>query len=175
MVPLNIDLNVSIYLQSMINFPKVSCSQTGFRSRWVGMEWMMKDSIRTYYKKLHWWIFNNLLRKCKENALFKKKKSLGIMFRSASDFLCRLKLQFILLLFFTTFIFIISSCFLLEFWNHKFKGALSGLRQFLATESPLKMMKYAFYFTLKALFVLNIFRFFVLTFWSCIKTTWLDR
>ena len=32
-----------------------------------------------------------------------------------------------------------------------FKGALSGLRQFLAAESPLKMMKNAFYFTLKAL------------------------
>ena len=32
-----------------------------------------------------------------------------------------------------------------------FKGALSDLRQFLATESPLKMMKNAFYFTLKAL------------------------
>ena len=39
-----------------------------------------------------------------------------------------------------------------------FKGALSGLRQFLATESPLKMMKNAFYFTLKALFVLKIFK-----------------
>ena len=32
-----------------------------------------------------------------------------------------------------------------------FKGALSDLRQFLASESPLKMMKNAFYFTLKAL------------------------
>ena len=40
-----------------------------------------------------------------------------------------------------------------------FKGALSGLRQFLATESPLKTMKYAFYFTSKALFVLKIFKF----------------
>ena len=40
-----------------------------------------------------------------------------------------------------------------------FKGALSGLRQLLATESPLKMMKNAFYFTLKALFVLKIFKF----------------
>ena len=41
--------------------------------------------------------------------------------------------------------------------NHVyFKGALSGLRQFLATESPLKMMKNAFYFTLKSLFVLKI-------------------
>ena len=45
-----------------------------------------------------------------------------------------------------------------------FKGALSGLRQFLATESPLKMMKNAFYITLKALFVLKIFKIFVLTF-----------
>ena len=31
-----------------------------------------------------------------------------------------------------------------------FKGSLSGLRQFLANESPLKMMKNAFYLTLKA-------------------------
>ena len=29
------------------------------------------------------------------------------------------------------------------------KGALSGLRQFLATESPLKMMKNTFYFNQK--------------------------
>ena len=39
------------------------------------------------------------------------------------------------------------------------KGALSCLRQLLATESSLKMMKNAFYFTLKALFVLKIFKF----------------
>ena len=39
------------------------------------------------------------------------------------------------------------------------KDALSGLRQPLATESPLKMMKNAFYFTSKALFVLKIFKF----------------
>ena len=38
-------------------------------------------------------------------------------------------------------------------------GTLSGLRQFLAAEGPLKMMKNAFYFTSKAPFVLNIFRF----------------
>ena len=50
------------------------------------------------------------------------------------------------------------------------KGALSGLRQFLAIESILKMMKKAFYFTLKTLFVFKIF-IFVLTFWSCRKTT----
>ena len=41
----------------------------------------------------------------------------------------------------------------------KVKGALLGLRQFLATESSLKMMKDAFYFTSKALFVLKIFKF----------------
>ena len=40
-----------------------------------------------------------------------------------------------------------------------FKGALSCLRQFLATESPLKMMEAAFNFTLKPLFVLNILKF----------------
>ena len=39
------------------------------------------------------------------------------------------------------------------------KGALSGLRWFLATETPLKMMKNPFCFTLKALFVLKIFKF----------------
>ena len=39
------------------------------------------------------------------------------------------------------------------------KDTLSGPRQFLATGSPLKMMKNAFYFTLKALFILKIFKF----------------
>ena len=43
--------------------------------------------------------------------------------------------------------------------RQKLKGALSGLRQFLSTESPLKMMKNAFYFTSKALFILKIFKF----------------
>ena len=40
-----------------------------------------------------------------------------------------------------------------------FKGTLSDLRQFLTNEIPLKMMKNAFYFTLKALFILKIFKF----------------
>ena len=44
------------------------------------------------------------------------------------------------------------------------KGALSSLRHFLATENPLKTMKTAFYFTLKALFVLKIFWFLSLLF-----------
>ena len=39
------------------------------------------------------------------------------------------------------------------------KGGLSGLRQFLAIESHLKIMKNVFYFILKALFVLKIFKF----------------
>ena len=40
-----------------------------------------------------------------------------------------------------------------------FKGALSGLRQFLATENTLKMMKNVFYYTSKDFFVLKIFKF----------------
>ena len=39
------------------------------------------------------------------------------------------------------------------------KGALSGPRQYLPNENPLKIMKNAFYFTLKALFVLKVFKF----------------
>ena len=39
------------------------------------------------------------------------------------------------------------------------ESALSGLRQVLAIESPLKVMKNTFYFTSKALFVLKIFKF----------------
>ena len=43
--------------------------------------------------------------------------------------------------------------------NTSFKGPLSGLRQFLATESPLKTMKKAAYFTSKTLSVLKILKF----------------
>ena len=39
------------------------------------------------------------------------------------------------------------------------KSPLSGLRQFLAIERPLKIMKNHFYFVFKALFVLEIFTF----------------
>ena len=39
------------------------------------------------------------------------------------------------------------------------EGTLLGLGQSLATESSLQVMKNAFYFTLKAAFVLNIFKF----------------
>ena len=49
-----------------------------------------------------------------------------------------------------------------------FKGALSGLRQFLATESPLKMMPFLFH--LKSSFRSQDIKVFFLTFWSCRKT-----
>ena len=39
------------------------------------------------------------------------------------------------------------------------KDSLTCWKQFLATGSSLKIMKNAFYYTLKALFVLKIFRF----------------
>ena len=51
-----------------------------------------------------------------------------------------------------------KSDILSEDTGHRLKGALSGLIQVLATESPLKMMKNAFYFTFKTLFVLKIFK-----------------
>ena len=44
------------------------------------------------------------------------------------------------------------------------KGAFSGLRQYLATKTLLKMMKNAFNFTLKAHCVLKIFK--LLSIWS---------
>ena len=47
-----------------------------------------------------------------------------------------------------------------RFWQLNFLKAHS-LRQFLAAESPLKMMKNAFYFMSKVFFVLKIF-----SFWS---------
>ena len=50
--------------------------------------------------------------------------------------------------------------------THFLKGALSDRRQFLATESSLKMIKNALYFTTKALLAL----FKDITFWSCRKT-----
>ena len=48
---------------------------------------------------------------------------------------------------------------LVAFTEEIVKGALSGLRQFLATENPLKIMKNDFFFILKAFFVFKIFKF----------------
>ena len=53
--------------------------------------------------------------------------------------------------------FLMSFCIVLILWG--FKGALSGLRPFLAAVIFFKMVKNTFYFTLKALFVLKIFKF----------------
>ena len=61
----------------------------------------------------------------------------------------------------------ISSLFALSFRNddndpsrnYFVNGTLLVLRQFFANENPLKMMKNAFYFNLKALLVLKIFKF----------------
>ena len=50
-----------------------------------------------------------------------------------------------------------------------FKGALSGLSQFLETERTLKMTKNAFYFTSKAFFVPKIFNFLSLFFYYVAK------
>ena len=57
-----------------------------------------------------------------------------------------------------------------------FKGALSGMRQFLATESPSHMIKNAFHLTLKVIFVLKIFKFLIWLFGhvpaNLMKTSW---
>ena len=50
--------------------------------------------------------------------------------------------------------YIISNCLV----KCTLKGAVSGLWQFFADKSPLKVMKNAFYFTPKALLVLKIFK-----------------
>ena len=60
-----------------------------------------------------------------------------------------------------------SKIYFMEFVIHQLnwiKRTLWGLRQFLATESSLKIMKNTFCFTLKPLFLLKIFN--ILTFWS---------
>ena len=50
-----------------------------------------------------------------------------------------------------------------------FKGALSGLTQVFATENSLKIMKNGFCFTLKAFFVLKIFKFLSCLFGHLVK------
>ena len=53
--------------------------------------------------------------------------------------------------------------------------ALPSLRQFLANECPLKRMKNVFLFHLKSSFRSQSILIFVLTFWWCRKTAWLER
>ena len=58
------------------------------------------------------------------------------------------------------------------FWLIAALGALLGLKQFLTAESPLKMMKNAFYFTLKTLFIpesLNSLKFRTVCFYCMYK------
>ena len=55
------------------------------------------------------------------------------------------------------------------------KGTALGLGQFLTTESPWKLMKDAFYFVLKVLFVLKIFKFLSPLFGHVQKTVWFER
>ena len=50
-----------------------------------------------------------------------------------------------------------------------FKSALSGLTQVFATENSLKIMKNGFCFTLKAFFVLKIFKFLSCLFGHLVK------
>ena len=52
------------------------------------------------------------------------------------------------------------------------KGTLSVLRQFVATDSPLKIMKKRFLFHCESSFRSQIL---VLTFSSCVKTALLER
>ena len=48
--------------------------------------------------------------------------------------------------------------FIRNIFAESVKGALSVLRQFLTTEGPLKIIKNSFYFSSKALSVLQIFK-----------------
>ena len=61
----------------------------------------------------------------------------------------------------------------LKFCINFIKGILLAFRKLLATESSLEMMKNAFYSTLKALFVLKIFKFLYSIFGHVEK--WLDK
>ena len=44
-------------------------------------------------------------------------------------------------------------------FSQNIKGLLSGLKQFLATDNLIKKIQNAFYFILKALFILEVFLF----------------
>ena len=58
------------------------------------------------------------------------------------------------------------------YWNKLLQGTLSGLRRLSATESSLKTVRNAFYYTWKALFVLKIIKFLSWLFGRIEK--WLD-
>ena len=54
-------------------------------------------------------------------------------------------------------IFSINYCYIINY-HFLLKGLLSSLRHFLVFENPLKLIKNAFYFTLKVFFILKIFK-----------------
>ena len=81
-----------------------------------------------------------------------------------------------------TFLFISKTKYIFDYLSNSpksfskyIKGALLGLIQVLITENPLKMMKNAFYFSLKALFVFKIFKFLLSLFIHVEKTARLER
>ena len=78
----------------------------------------------------------------------------GFLFCSVALFYFCLFLSFIISVNYASFIYLIKTHL-----PYLFKDALSGLKQLLAIESPLKKMKNAFCFTSKVLFVLKIFKF----------------
>ena len=57
----------------------------------------------------------------------------------------------------------------MTFWDVS-EVPVPGLSQFQATESPLKLMESPFYFTLKTLLILKIFKFLSCLYWSVRKT-----
>ena len=66
----------------------------------------------------------------------------------------------------------------LQVFMASFKVGLSPCKKVCVIyfiESPLKIMKNAFYFTLKALFILKIFKFLSWIFGHVGKTAWLER
>ena len=81
------------------------------------------------------------------------KKFILIFIHHIGNYLSQIGLQFSNKNMAKTFLFQIKN--LLDL----FKDLLPGLRQFLATESPLRMMKNAFYFISRTLFVFSIFKF----------------
>ena len=113
---------------------------------------------------------------CKWSTIF--KCNISILFTTCSCYISYFKNMWIWIItniWFNDFYFRFKCLNHLHFWSLKtyhflvkyfedslsesFNGSLSGLRQFLAAESPLEMMKNAFYFTSKALFVLKVFKF----------------
>ena len=84
--------------------------------------------------------------------LFNRGNFLNKSFKSFKESL----LKFVFFRFFCVIFILFSKFFYLKCY---FKGPLSGLRQYLATASPLKIMKNSFCFTSKTLFILKVLKF----------------